>query len=263
MDKLINYVTSPQAFISVLVLLGAVALWALLKRALRLLAARGDGDNAKKEHLARSISTTVKYILAVLAVLTVLQINGINVSSMVAGLGLASAVVGLALQDLLKDAIMGMHIVTDHFYAVGDVVSYNGIEGVVVDFTAKTTKLRCLDDNSILSICNRNISEIRKLSNFSILDVPLSYQEDAHRVRQVLEELCIRIRQVEDVEDCLYKGAGSFGDSAVIYKIFLYCPPEKKYALRRAALQILQEGLQEAGLSIPYNRLDVCSVPQS
>ena len=262
MNKLVQYITSPQAFISVLILLGAIALWALLKRALRLLATRGDGESAKKEHLARSVSTGVKYILAFLTVLTVLQINGINVGSLVAGLGLASAVVGLALQDILKDAIMGMHIVTDRFYSVGAVVSYNGVEGVVVDFTAKTTKLRCLDDNSTLSICNRNISEIRKLSNFSSIDVPLSYEEDVHRIHQVLEDLCSRIRQVEGVEDCVYKGTGSFGDSAVIYKIFLYCPPEVKYAMRRAAMKILQEGLLEAGLSIPYNRLDVCSVPQ-
>ena len=66
---------------------------------------------------ALTVSYDVLKVLVILCVvLTILQINGVNVTSMIAGLGIASAIIGLAFQDLLKDVITGVHIVTDNFF---------------------------------------------------------------------------------------------------------------------------------------------------
>lgn len=92
--------------------------------------------------MAQTLYDVIKYAILLGAALTVLQIYHINVTSLVAGLGLASAIVGLALQDVLKDSIMGVHLLSDYFFEVGDVVRYGDYEGVVISFYGKTPIIR-------------------------------------------------------------------------------------------------------------------------
>ena len=81
--------------------------------------------------LLRVALNVLRYLLLLVTILLILQINGINVTSLVAGLGIVSAVVGLALQDILKDVIMGLHILSGRFFSVGDAVRYGIMEGIV------------------------------------------------------------------------------------------------------------------------------------
>ena len=215
-------------------------------------------DNSQMNGLVKVSFQVVKTIIIACAILMVLEINGINVTSLVAGLGLASAAVGLALQDFLKDSIMGVHIVSDHFFSVGDMVKYNDLVGVVENFNMNT-KIRILVDNSVLSICNRNISEIIKLSDVTKVDIdlPLAYEEDFERVDEVLNKIIVRIAAMNNVQDAQYLGTDAFLDSAIVYKLRFYCPRSEMYDLRRLALRIIQIELRDNNMSIPYNKLDV------
>lgn len=216
-------------------------------------------DNSQMNGLVKVSFQVVKTIIIACAILMVLEINGINVTSLVAGLGLASAAVGLALQDFLKDSIMGAHIVSDHFFSVGDTVKYNDLVGVIENFNMKTTKIRILVDNSVLSICNRNISEITKLSDIAKVDIdlPLAYEEDFERVDVVLNTIIKKIGEMDNVQDAQYLGTDAFLDSAIVYKLRFYCPRSEMYDLRRLALRIIQIELRDNNMSIPYNKLDV------
>ncbi len=198
-------------------------------------------------------------IVVILVILAVLQINEINVTSLVAGLGIASAVVGLALQDYLKDIIMGTHIVRDSFFKEGDVVRYGDKEGVVIEFSMRTTKIRLFANGDVLSVSNRNISEISVVpeSQFQDIDIGLPYEEDHQRVFDILSDAASRIAQLDGVDDCVMKGIVNFEGSDILYKVRFFCYPSKKYDLRLAANRIILECLTEAGISIPYPQIDV------
>lgn len=198
-------------------------------------------------------------IVVILVILAVLQINEINVTSLVAGLGIASAVVGLALQDYLKDIIMGTHIVRDSFFKEGDVVRYGDKEGVVIEFSMRTTKIRLFANGDVLSVSNRNISEISVVpeSQFQDIDIGLPYEEDHQRVFDILQDAAAQIAQLDGVDDCVMKGIVNFEDSDILYKVRFFCYPAKKYDLRLAANRIILECLTEAGISIPYPQIDV------
>ena len=256
MTEILNRIIAPDNIISLAVVAGAIVLWLGIRKAF---AAYGGG---KGSTVAQTLYHVTKYVLLLGAALTVLQIYHVNVSSLVAGLGIASAVVGLALQDVLKDSIMGMHMLTDHFFEVGDVVRYGDFEGVVISFNINTTKLRSITDNSVMTICNRNISEIVRSSDWVDIDIPLPYEESVKRIHAVLEDICRDIRCVEGIEGCEYKGTQEFADSAVVYKIRLYCPPERRPELRRRALRVVQEGLEKENIRIPYHQMDVHSLPR-
>lgn len=209
--------------------------------------------------IIRFLPSIVRAMIIVLAALTVLQVNGINVSSAIAGLGLVSAIIGLAIQDVLKDFIMGIHIISDKFFAVGDVVRYKDVEGVVIGFNMRATTLRSIVDNTVTTICNRNISEITKMPQSVMVDIDLSisYEEDYKKVNKLLLGICEEIGKIDGVEQSVYKGTQEFSHSAVIYKLRFYCTPETKFERKRDALRLIQEGLFEAGIQIPYNKLDV------
>ncbi len=263
MDKLadlLNKINMSQLLVSAVIVVVAVILWRVFRRAyMKFAAKRAEGKNV--DGVADSVSAVtygvIKGVVIVCVALAVLQINGINVTAMVAGLGIASAIVGLAFQDMLRDIIMGIHIVSDGFFEVGDVIQYKDVEGLVVSYNIRTTKIRDVDNGNIMTICNRNITEIKKRSEFLPLNVPLSYDEDFRKVHRVLGEINERVGKIEGVERSEYKGTHDFQDSAIVYRINIYAPPERKWEIMRAARAVLQEGLADAGIKIPYQQLDV------
>ena len=235
------------------VVLGAVILWLVVKR----LYTHYVGKKGVKSKLAHISFSTLRVLLATVVVLILLDLCGVNITSAVAGLGIASAVVGLALQDILKDLIMGLHIVSDDFFAVGDCVEINGQEGIVRKFTMKTTKIELLLDGSVVSFCNRNIEEARVLSRVQYLDIPLAYTTDAETARSVLKKACETVAGTDGFDDCRFLGTQEFASSAILYKIAVYGSPEEKFSLRRRALSIIQDELAAAGIAVPFNQLDV------
>lgn len=253
-----KYMTGPQALTSLAIVVCAVLLWYAVRQLHRkyVSSSKAKGETTT---LVRVMFGILRALILAGTVLAVLQVNGVNVTSLVAGLGLLSAIVGLAVQDALKDAVMGMHIMSDHFFSVGDVVKYGDIEGVVTGFTMKTTTLRNTFDGSVVTICNRNISEITRMPVSALydIDLPISYDEDFRRVHSVLEKACERIGKLEGIDRCIYKGTQEFGRSAVYYKVRYYCLPENKYDRNRDALRVLQEELDAAGLRIPYEQMDI------
>ena len=211
MEAVWKKLISPETLTSLILVAAAVLVWFLLRKLLDRLRGRPDTweMGGKKDTVLRIVSMVSKTLLVLFTVVTVLQINGINISALVASLGLVSAVVGLALQDLLKDYIMSFNILSEKFFSVGDPVRYNGREGIVIGFTARTTKIRDLDDLSVTTVSNRNISQITVLSNMMDLDLPLAYEEDPARIHAVLADLCEDVRHSPGVESCEYKGTSA------------------------------------------------------
>lgn len=259
MEDFIEYISSPRFVLSLLTIIITVVIWIIVGKLYKRVEKYNNSSDLsdKKSSILKGIFVVIRCVLIVLCVLLVLQINGINVSSLIAGLGIVSAVIGLALQDFLKDVIMGVNIMTDRFFSVGDVIKYKNIEGEVVSFTLKATKIRTLYDDSILTVSNRNISEIVKVSDEVIIDIPISYDEDSEKVDKFFEHLSGDIRKNKDIKDFIYKGLQEFSESSLIYRFFLFCDPLNKANIRRSVLKIINTEIRKANIKIPYNQIDV------
>lgn len=215
---------------------------------------RDSGDRAAIFGVSASI---LKFLILMFGLLIILQINGINVSAIAAGLGIVSAIVGLALQDYLKDIIMGIHILADHFFTIGEGVEYEGREGVISDMSLKTTKILDIDDQSVTTVCNRNISQIRRLSDQLNIDVSLPYGEDVDLINETLAAAAETLKASEFVRDCVYLGTQGFESSAILYRLRLFCAPAQRGNVRREVYRTLQSALNGAGISVPFPQLDV------
>jgi small conductance mechanosensitive channel len=99
--------------------------------------------------VARFAKATVIAVGAVVA----LSIVGVNLAALVASLGLVGLTISLALKDVLANYVSGVMLLLQGPFKVGDTIVVEGIEGSVIDVTARATALRA-GDGRIVHIPN-------------------------------------------------------------------------------------------------------------
>ena len=214
-------------------------------------------ESKKRITYLKLFNHIINYIVIIILLLIILQLFGIDVTSIIAGIGVVSLVAGLALQDALKDIIMGFNIIVDNYFSVGDVIKIGDVEGKVIEVGVKSTKLKDVNTDNILVIANRNINESLKISDLNGIDIPLPYEEDTLKIEKIIDEIIIKLKENNDIKDVKYLGINEFKDSAIIYKILLICSPDKKLSTKRFALRTIKLTLDENNITIPYNQLDI------
>lgn len=179
----------------------------------------------------------INYIIIIIATLFVLQLLGFNVSSVIAGVGIVSAIVGLSLQDALKDIIMGFNIIIDSYFSVGDVIKIDDVEGKVIELGVKSTKLKDVNTENVLVIANRNIVKALRLSEQLIIDIPIPYEEKTDKIETIIDKIVFQIKENKEIRDAKYLGINEFADSAVIYRVMIWCQTRAKVAFKKICIK--------------------------
>jgi len=118
------------------------------QRAVERLVRRARSDVAGPLSLALSRIISVGGF--VLAGSTALAIMGVNLTALMAGLGLTSVALGFALKDTVEQAITGTLLLIQRPFKIGDLIEVENVEGVVVDIAIRTTNLRTADGIHVL-----------------------------------------------------------------------------------------------------------------
>ena len=165
MNKIITFLKTKEflgvVIIVILILIGFKILNVLVNKSIN--RSKTALERKRKQTVYNLIKNVIKYLVFAIAIIIILDLYGINVTSLVASLGVASAVGALALQDTLKDIISGTTIIMDNYYVVGDYVQYGDFFGQVIELGLKSTKIEDFDGR-VLSVANRNIDSIINLS---------------------------------------------------------------------------------------------------
>ena len=208
-------------------------------------------------HLFKNIS---KYLLIIFMILSLLNLYGVNTSSFLAGLGLAGALLGLSLQDTLKDVLNGISIIFDNYFVVGDIVTYDDFTGVVTEFGLKSTKIKRVT-GEVLTISNRNLDKIINLSQEKdtvTISIPTAYEEDYNKVEKVLTKTINNIKNSDsNIKEVIFLGINDFQDSSVIYQVRFTCKRGYQWDLKRVFLKEIKLAYESSNIKIPYNQLEV------
>ena len=216
-----------------------------------------DSGSKKTNTYVKFVKNIIRYVFVIAAGIILLKIAGVDVSSMLAGIGIVGVILGLAVQDLLKDVIRGTSILSDKYFSVGDIVRYNDIEGKVLVLGLKTTKIMELTTGNVISIANRNIEQVAVLSEYIYVRVPLPYELKIEEQRRIVDEIAETVKDDELVENCENIGLAELADSKIEYLLKIRIDPINKLQARRNTLEHIVEGLERNGISVPYNQLDV------
>lgn len=149
---------------SALYILFVLVVYLILKRILKITFEKAGGKKAKPAQkqriktISQMLSSILRYIFLVIILLVILSILGVNVTSLLAGLGILTAVVGLAFQDMIKDFIAGIAIIAEDQFSVGDTViaQADGFKGVVTNIGLKTTEITN-EKGEVKIMANHNI----------------------------------------------------------------------------------------------------------
>ena len=213
-------------------------------------------SNRSKTYL-RMMKSIVRYIFIVITILILLQVNGINVSSMLAGVGIASVIVGFAIQDLLKDIIKGLDIISDQYFQVGDVIKYHDMEGKVLAIGLKCTKIRNIKTANIVSISNRNIEEVEVVADYIDVFIPLPYELKINEAEKIIDEIVIEVKKLSLVTNSEYKSVSKLDESSINYHLRVNCNPIDKLQTNRDVLRTILFVLEKHKVSVPYKQIDI------
>lgn len=211
----------------------------------------------KRKTYLRMLKSIIFAVVLIVVVLTVLQLLGINVSSILAGVGIASIIIGFALQDALKDIFRGLVIVADDYYDIGDVIKYGDNVGQVTSINLRTTKMQDINTMNIVSIANRNIDQVEKVSGYIYIQIPLSHELKTEKAEAVMKEIVKNLEKQALLTSAMYQGITELADSSINHQVVVTCDPMDRLQARRDALSTIVKTLEENKISIPYSQLDI------
>ena len=221
-----------------------------------------NNKNKKRVNTTLSlINNCLKYIVIFLTVLLILNSFGINVSSILAGLGIVAAVLTLAFQDLAKDFIAGISIVMEDQFEIGDNVMINGFRGDVIAMGLKTTRIKDYK-GAVQIISNHMITEV---TNYS-LNPSLAEVEIAVDINNYLDKVEKVIRKTMETIDNTYEnlkgqtqllGVELIDQNSVTYKVTVKTKTGKDFDIQRNMRKDFQTALTNANIKLPKTHMEV------
>lgn len=194
------------------------------------------------------IRMLVSVAIFALALVVVLDNLGVNVTALIAGLGIGGIAIGFAAQGIFKDLFAALAIIFDRPFRRGDAIKFDQVSGHVEEIGLKSTRIRA-DSGEQVIVSNANLLE-KEVRNFALIarrrvNLPfgLIYQTDPKTLAQV-PEIVRAIVEQDNRAHLIRCALLGFGDSALNFELILDVPsadPTQVAGVRAAiALDILK-----------------------
>ncbi len=202
-------------------------------------------------------------VIFVMAAMVSLDILGINISPLIAGLGVGGLAVALALRPTLSNLFAGTYVITEGVVSSGDYIEMEGgVTGYVVDVNWRSTRLRTWGNNLVI-IPNSRFAETI-ITNYSKPEEPVNvfltcgvaYESDLQLVETVSNEVmakALREHPGAVPEYGAYFGYDTFGESNIDFWLFVQARDRlASFELRSELIKQLHARLTVEGITINY-----------
>jgi small conductance mechanosensitive channel len=206
-------------------------------------------------------SSFAYYIVIAVVVIAVLNLFGVQTTSLIAVLGAAGLAVGLALQGTLSNFAAGVMLLGFRPFRVGDYVDIAGTAGSVSEIGLFTVTLNTPDNVRIIvpnsAVYGQTISNYAaNATRRNDLLIGISYGDDISKAISTIEGiLAADSRVLKDPAPVV--ATSELADSSVNIVVRPWCAKEDYWALRFDLTRQIKEGLEAAGCSIPFPQRDV------
>ncbi len=182
-------------------------------------------DEAHSKYAARFVGGLIKWSLWIVGVLLIVQNLGINVTSLIAGLGIGGIAIAFALQNVLGDLFASLAIYLDKPFIVGDIIKVGDYIGEVDKIGIKTTRVRSLIGEEVVfsnsDLLSSRIQNFKKLEKRRVVfSLDLVY-ETSPEVLKTLPDLVGQIIKESGTEfgRAHFK---AFKDSAISFEVVYF-----------------------------------------
>lgn len=261
-EKVFSFFTKKEVFGTLIIIIIAMIIYSIGRLIISKILIKGKNayDVKKRKTVVSMVESIYKYLLAIIVLIFILELYGFDTKSLIAGLGIAGALAGLALQDTLKDIIGGISIIMENYYVVGDYITINDFTGQIIEFGLKSTKVKNYN-GEVLVFANRSVDKIINISQKKaniIINIPTAYEEKSSKVEKILLKLIEEIKEMKYVsKNCSYLGISELGASEVIYTIAIECEQENQWEVKRKILKLVKDTYDKEKIKIPYKQVEV------
>lgn len=227
--------------------------------------------------MVKWIFRLLKVITSILGVAVVLELWGIEIAPLLAGLGLFGAAVALGAQDVFKNLIGGITVIAEKRFAVGDWILVDGVvEGTVEDIGFRSTTVRRFDKAPV-HVPNAQLSDVA-VTNFSRMThrriywkITLEYRTSVDQLKTIRDEILNYLNSDDrfvpvELAPCFVR-IDSFNDSSIDLLVYCFTKTvvwaewlEVKEDLAFAIKSIV-ENKAKAGFAFPSQSIYIETVP--
>ena len=252
-ELVVSFANAPSSFdrivhvlftISVVV---QVAIW-LREIILGLIVRKTSQDPDQHETLENAmtlIRLLVTFVLFAVAAIMILDNLGVNVTGLIAGLGVGGIAIGLAAQGIFSDLFAALSIIFDKPFRRGETITYDNTIGTIEKIGLKSTRLRATTGEEII-ISNTNLLDkeivnmtrlARRRTRFGIGVIYQTNPDEARRIPALLKKI------VEENEAVFVRsGFVGFGDSSINFEL--------DFDIMSSDYDVVYEGRHTIGLAI-------------
>jgi small conductance mechanosensitive channel len=213
------------------------------------------------------VQRMLRPVATILGLVTGFAMIGVDPATLLAGLGVAGIIVGLALQDSLANLAAGFFILATRPYDVDDVIEGAGVLGTVKAMGLANTTVVTFDNRRLLVpnrkiwgevIENRSAERVRRVD----ATVRISYREDLDRAMGILGDLLKENERVLDTpEPAIF--VSELADSWIELAVRPWVKNEDWWPLLTELPRLVRLRFEEVGIEVPYPRREIVEPRES
>jgi potassium-dependent mechanosensitive channel len=211
-----------------------------------------------------TVSTSLHYVVLIVAVLIALGILGVPLTNLALIAGALGVGIGFGLQNIVNNFLSGLILLFERPIKVGDMLVIDGQWGLVKEIRVRSTIFETFD-RYVLIIPNSELVSNKVLNwthygagiNRLTLKVGVSYGSDPRQVTRIITEVCqANPRVVPEPPPTIYFNV--YGDSSLDFTIWVYVrTPSDRIPATHEINSAIFEAFQEHGIEIPFPQRDL------
>lgn len=215
-------------------------------------------EKIKDPEITRLLSRLARWSVIVLGTLTALEQVNFDVTSFLAGLGIAGITVGFALQDIARNFVAGILVLIRQPFEIGDAVEVAGHSGTVMDVNLRDTEIKTWDGvmeilPNIDVFSNPIVNYSRLPDRRRTIQIGLGYGQDVDRSKEVFLQA---LRSVDGVleEPAPTILAEELGNSAISLaaRFWVNQKTHGLFQTHSRAVQAINTAAEVEGIDLPY-----------
>ena len=247
----LNWATVFQVIAIILMMILATAL-------LRFIVQHIHAKNPKTRSFLTLINSALSYLTAIIGFFWCLSTLGVNLTAILASVGVLALIIGFGAQSLVEDLVTGVFLVFEDEFNVGDIIEAGGFRGTVESIGIRVTCLRDLGGN--VKIINnsdlRNILNRSSQASWAATTVSVAYGTKIDELETKLAEIRQKYPEIF-LEDPKYSGVQELADSGIVLKFGGAVDEKNIYAAPRILNRELLVFFDRVGVQIPFPQVVV------
>lgn len=215
---------------------------------------------AKEQELIIISRKILNFIIFILLFIFILKLWQIEVTPLIASLGIAGFILGFALRDIFANIFGGIALIADKSFKIGDFIKLDtGEMGEIIDIGLRSTRIKSFEEGNEIIVPNSTLV-MSKITNYGrpmvnlkmVINIGVAYGSDVGKVKEVLLDCVIKLKEaLKDPPPRVY--FMEMADFSLNFRIVFWIRDYRdRFDIQDRVISSAYQELQTQGIKIPF-----------